>query len=283
MEVFLEKTKIIAELGINTNGSLEITKKLIKVAKKSGCDAVKFQKRTIDVVYSKEELDKYRESPWGTTNREQKNALEFGKEQYDEIDKYCKQINIDWFASAWDLESQFFLKQYGCKYNKIASAMLTYKEFLEEVAKERKYTFISTGMSSEMQIDKAVRIFEKYRCPYELMHCCSEYPMPIEKANLLYIKTLKNRYGCDVGYSDHSTGIITSVAAICLGASSIERHITLDRSSYGSDQAASLEPVGLKKMIEYIRSVELSLGSGEKEITEKEKEIEKKLRRINNI
>ena len=175
---------IIAEIGINHNGDLDITKQLIKEASESGADAVKFQKRTIDVVYSKDDLDRPRESPWGTTNREQKNGLECGKEEYKIIDSYCKELGIEWFASAWDLESQKFLKQYDLKYNKIASALLTYDDLLEDVAKEGKYTFISTGMSTMEEISHAVEVFRKHSCPFELMHCNSTYPMKNEDANL---------------------------------------------------------------------------------------------------
>ena len=274
---------IIAEVGINHNGDIDIAKKLIDEAHKSGCDAVKFQKRTIDVVYSKEDLDKYRESPWGTTNREQKNGLEFGYKEYEEIDSYCNKIGIDWFASAWDLESQDFLKQFSLKYNKIASAMLTDRELLEMVSLEGKYTFISTGMSTLYQIEEAISIFNEVKCPFELMHCNSTYPMNPEDANLRMIKGLKNIFVCDVGYSGHESGIIISCAAAALGATSIERHITLDRTMYGSDQAASLEIHGLEKLVQYVRTIETALGENKKIVTDKEKEIAKKLRRVNTL
>ena len=233
-----DRAFIIAEIGINHNGSLDVTKKLIDGAAEAGCDAVKFQKRTINVVYTKEDLDRYRESPWGTTNREQKFGLEFEKTEYDEIDRYCRGVGVEWFASAWDIESQRFLRQYDLKHNKVASAMLTHKELLEEIASEGKYTFISTGMSSIEQIAKAIIIFTKHDCPFELMHCNSTYPMPIEGANLRVMETLRERFKCNVGYSGHEAGIIVSCAAVAMGATSIERHITLDRAMYGSDQAA---------------------------------------------
>jgi N-acetylneuraminate synthase len=252
---------------------------LIKAAKNAGCDLVKFQKRTIDLVYSKEELDKYRESPWGTTNREQKYGLEFGKEEYDEIDNYCKKIEIDWFASAWDLESQKFLQQYNLKYNKIASAMLTYTPLLEMVAKEGKYTFISTGMSTLNEVNEAVKIFRENNCLFELMACNSSYPCPAEDSNLNLINSLQQTFHCKVGYSSHSVGIIIPVAAAVLGATSVEVHISLDRSSYGSDQSSSIEIGGLKRMIEYIRTVQSAIGNGLKIVTEKEQEIKKKLRK----
>ncbi len=274
----MDKTFIIAEIGINHNGDLDIAKQLIDWAVISGADAVKFQKRTVEKVYSKEELDKYRESPWGTTNREQKMGLEFGKLEYDEIDKYCKKKGIEWFASAWDVDSQIFLKQYDLKYNKIASALLTNTEVLEVVAKEGKYTFVSTGMSSMEEIDAAVEIFAKNNCPFELIHCNSTYPMKNEDANLNMINTLKDKYNCKVGYSGHETGRIVSFAAAAMGASSIERHITLDRTMYGSDQAASLEVSEFVRLVKDIRALPAIMGSGEKHITDSELSIRKKLR-----
>tara|TARA_Y100000034_G_C6866013_1_gene394701 strand:+ start:145 stop:981 length:837 start_codon:yes stop_codon:yes gene_type:complete len=274
---------IIAEIGINHNGDLDLAKQLVDGAIAAGCDAVKFQKRTLELVYTKEDLDRPRESPWGTTNREQKAGLEFTKLQYDEIDKYCKEKGIEWFASAWDIESQLFLRRYDLKFNKIASALLTHRKLLEVVAEEGKYTFISTGMSTLEQISKAVEIFEAADCPYELMHCNSTYPMQVENANLRVMETLKNDFGCNVGYSGHEPGIIVSCAAAALGASSIERHITLDRSMYGSDQSASLELGGLNRLVGYIRDIEASLGSNEKFVHETEKAIAKKLRTIDTL
>ena len=279
----MSKVKIIAEIGINHNGDLKITKKLIDGAVKAGCDMVKFQKRTIDLVYTEQELNKPRESPWGTTNREQKCGLEFSKKEYNEIDRYCKEKGIQWLASAWDVESQFFLRQYNLQYNKVASAMLTDRSLLEVIAREGRYTFISTGMSTIEQIEKAVEIFKEADCPFELMHCNSTYPMPVDQANLKTINTLREKFNCKVGYSGHEAGIIVSVAAVVLGATSIERHITLDRSMYGSDQAASLEIGGLIKMAKYIRDVETAMGTGEKVVTDKEREIAKKLRKIDTL
>lgn len=274
----MEEVFIIAEIGINHNGDLNIAKQLIDWAVMSGADAVKFQKRTVEKVYTKEELDRYRESPWGTTNREQKMGLEFGKKEYDEIDQYCKEKRIEWFASAWDLDSQDFIAEYNLQYNKIASAMLTNIELLEKVAKEGKYTFISTGMSSMEEIDTAVRTFKMYNCPFELVHCNSTYPMKNEDANLEMINTLKNMYGCKVGYSGHETGRIVSFAAAVMGASSIERHITLDRSMYGSDQAASLEVADFYKLCKDIRALPGILGNGEKKLGKDELAVRKKLR-----
>lgn len=274
----MENTFVIAEIGINHNGNLDIAKQLIDWAVKSGCDAVKFQKRTVEKVYSKEELDRYRESPWGTTNREQKLGLEFEKEEYDEIDRYCKEKGIEWFASAWDLDSQAFLAQYDLKYNKIASAMLTNMKLLEMVAEEKKYTFISTGMSSMEEIENAVKVFRKQGCPFELVHCNSTYPMRNEDANLMMINTLKERFQCNVGYSGHETGRIVSFAAAAMGASSIERHITLDRAMYGSDQAASLEVQEFVKLVNEIRALPAIMGNGEKVLSEAEMKVRKKLR-----
>ena len=269
---------IIAEIGINHNGDMKIAKELIDGAADAGCDAVKFQKRTIELVYSDEELDVPRESPWGTTNREQKNGLEFSKDDYDEIDKYCKNKQIHWFASAWDLESQNFLKQFDLNYNKIASAMLTYDELLKSVAEEGKHTFISTGMSTMDEIKNAVSIFKTFNCPFELMHCNSTYPMNNNAAHLNVMKTLRDYFKCDVGYSGHETGRIVSLASVILGATSLERHITLDRSMYGSDQAASIELIDLKKLTADIRTVQSSLGDAEKKVLETEIPIREKLR-----
>lgn len=273
------RTFIIAEIGINHNGDLGIAKALIKAAKDAGCDAVKFQKRTIDRVYTQEFLDSPRESPWGKTQRAQKEGLEFGLDEYREIDRYCKEIGIEWFASAWDIESQRFLQQFNCKYNKIASAMIVYEDLLIEVASEKKYTFISTGMCSVDDIDRAVAIFREYDCPFELMHCVSTYPMDDEDANLNRIISLKNRYKCNVGYSGHEVGgLAISSAAVALGISSLERHITLDRAMYGSDQSASLEISGLDRLVSSIRKIEKSMGSGEIQMQPKEVSIAKKLR-----
>lgn len=269
---------IIAEIGINHNGDIEIAKQLIDMAKDTGCDAVKFQKRTIDIVYSKEYLDSPRESPWGTTQREQKEGLEFGKEEYDIIDAYCKEKGIDWFASAWDIESQKFLRQYQLKYNKVASAMLTHTDVLKAVAEEKKHTFISTGMSTYEDIDVAVDIFRTNNCPFTLMHCVSIYPADDDELNLLGILELRRRYNCDVGYSGHEVSILPPVLAVMLGAVAIERHITLDRAMYGSDQSASLERRGLEYVVRDIRRLTAILGDGEKIILDKEREVAQKLR-----
>ena len=256
----MQKPYTIGEIGINHNGDIEIAKKLIKQAKDCGFNSVKFQKRTIDTVYDEKTLDTLRESPWGTTTREQKFGLEFDKSEYDEIDKYCKELKIDWFASAWDIKSLEFLENYNLKYHKIASAMIIDQEFLNEVAKRKKHTFISTGMSTKEDIDKAIDIFKKNNCSFELMHCVSTYPMKIEDANLITINQLKKEYNCNVGYSGHENGVVVSLAAVMLGITSLERHITLDRTMYGSDQSASLEFSGMKNLIESINKILLSLG-----------------------
>jgi len=256
----INKPYLIAEIGINHNGSLNITKKLIDSAKSSGFDAVKFQKRTIDIVYDKATLETPRESPWGKTTREQKLGLEFEKNEYDEIDTYCKNLKIDWFASAWDVQSLEFLDNYDLKYHKIASAMIIDKNLLKSVAERGKHTFISTGMSTKEDIDNAVTIFKNKNCSFELMHCISTYPMKDEDANLSTITQLKKEYDCNVGYSGHENGVIVSLAAVMMGITSLERHITLDRTMYGSDQSASLELAGMKNLTSSIDKILLSLG-----------------------
>ena len=269
---------IVAEIGINHNGDMSICKELIDVAKKLGCDAVKFQKRDINKVYSKDFLDSPRESPWGETQRAQKTGLEFGLDEYIEIDSYCKDRKIEWFASAWDLNSQEFLQRFNCKYNKIASAMIIYEDLLKMVAKEGKHTFISTGMTSYDDIQKAVDIFKKERCSFELMHTVSTYPMKDENANLNMIKTLQEKYQCNVGYSGHEVGLAISCAAATLGIASLERHITLDRSMYGSDQSASVEPSGLRNLVGSVRKIEVAMGDGIKKIIKAEIPIATNLR-----
>ncbi len=251
----------IAEIGINHNGDINIAKRLIDNAKEAGFNAVKFQKRTINIVYDDELLDSFRESPWGNTQRHQKEGLEFSLDQYKIIDEYCRRQNIDWFASAWDLESLKFLDNFNLNFHKIASAMIVDKTLLDEVAKRKKHTFISTGMSTKEDIDDAVKIFKKYNCSFELMHCVSTYPMKPEDANLMTINALKKKYNCNVGYSGHESGVAVSLAAFSLGISSLERHITLDRSMYGSDQSASLEKVGMKNLIDSIKKMSVAYGN----------------------
>ena len=270
---------IAAEIGINHNGDVEIAKKLIDIAVSSGCDAVKFQKRTVEKVYSKEVLDGPRESPWGTTQREQKEGLEFSISDYKIIDKYCKQKKIQWYLSCWDVDSQIEMRKFKTKYNKVASAMLVHTKLLETIAEEKKYTFISTGMSTMDDISKAIKIFKKHKCPFELMHSHSSYPMKIEEANLKLIQTLKKKFKCDVGYSGHeSAASLICITAVLQGATSIERHITLDRTMYGSDQAASLEVEGLNRLVRDVRVLDIIIGDGKKKIWDSEKSSMKKLR-----
>ena len=274
-------TFIIAEIGINHNGSLDIAKKLIDIAVSAGCDAVKFQKRTVEKVYSKKVLDSPRESPWGKTTREQKLGLEFSLKDYQIIDKYCKKKKIQWYLSCWDINSQIQMRKFKTKYNKVASAMLIHEKLLNTIAEEKKYTFISTGMSTMKEIEKAVKIFRKNKCKFELMHSHSSYPMKLDEANLKVIQTLQKKFKCNVGYSGHETsGYLVSVAAVLLGATSIERHITLDRTMYGSDQAASLEPPGLIRLVNDIRLLDQILGDGKKRIWDSELPTMKKLREI---
>jgi len=276
----MNKLFIIAEIGINHNGDINIAKKLIDLSVECGCDAVKFQKRDIDLVYDKSEMDTPRASPWGKTFREQKIGLEFEEKEYIEIDNYCKKKNIEWFASAWDLNSLNFLSKFNTKYNKVASAMIVDTNFLKEIAKQNKYTFISTGMSSEKDITTAVQIFKDSGTEFELMHCVSTYPMKVEDANLETIKALKDKYKVNVGYSGHESGLAVSYAAMKYDISSLERHITLDRAMYGSDQSASLERAGLQNLVKVIRKMELAYGENKLgNITEEEAKIAQKLRK----
>jgi N-acetylneuraminate synthase len=270
---------LIAEIGINHNGDMNLAKQLIDAASDAGFDAVKFQKRTIDLVYTQEFLDSPRESQWGTTQRDQKEGLEFSESQYREIDDYCKAKNIQWSASAWDVDAQKFLQQFDCSFNKVASAMLGHIPLLKLIAAEKKKTFISTGMSTLEELDNVVSIFREAGCPFELMHCNSTYPMKDEDANLLCIPTLQSRYKCNVGYSGHESSLIkVCTAAVALGATSLERHITLDRTMYGSDQAASIETNALRDFVNTVRAIPAILGTGEKIMSEAEMKTREKLR-----
>jgi N-acetylneuraminate synthase len=272
---------VIAEIGTNHMGDIKIAKKLIDVAKNAGCDAVKFQKKSVEKIYSKKFLDSLLESPWGTTQRDMRLYREFNMKQFSEISKYCKSKKISWFVSCWDIQSQLDMKKFKTKYNKVASAMLTHHKLLEIIAKEKKYTFMSTGMSSLNDINNAVKIFRKNKCPFELMHCHSAYPMPKNEANLQMIKTLKKKFNCNVGYSGHETSATNiSIPAVTLGATSIERHITLDRTLYGNDQAASLEPDGIKRLVRDIRLIDEIMGDGKKKVWKSEIPAQKKLRQI---
>ena len=270
---------IVAEIGINHNGDMNIAKKLIDIASDAGCDAVKFQKRNVEKVYSSNVLDFSRESPWGKTTRDQKLGLEFSMKQFSVIDKYCKKKGIPWYVSCWDVESQIEMRKFKTKYNKIASAMLIHTKLLETVAKEKKYTFISTGMSTLKNISDAVKIFRKHKCPFELMHSHSAYPMRDDEANLRLIPVLAKKYKCKVGYSGHELGSYNiCIPAVILGATSIERHITLGRTMYGSDQAASLEAGGLQRLVRDIRLIDKILGDGKKRVWSSELPAQKKLR-----
>jgi N-acetylneuraminate synthase len=271
---------IIAEVGINANGDVKIAKELINMAYGCGANAVKFQKRQIDTVYTREFLAEPRESPWGSTQGDQKHGLEFGWDEYDEIDRHCRTLGIDWFGSAWDMESLYFLDQYTPKYHKIASPMLTNKEFLNMVAGLKRPVILSTGMSTTQQILDAVQIFRDAKIKTIVMHCVSIYPCPDEDCNIRQVEHLAGMLpDCEVGYSGHERGIQPTLAAIALGATYIERHITLDRTMYGSDQSASIERRGLCRIVEYAKQIGQCLGkAGRIEVHPKELESAAKLR-----
>lgn len=274
------KTYIISEIGINHNGDLDIAKRLIDISAAAGCDAVKFQKRNPDVCVPEHQKSVLRDTPWGQmTYLQYKHKVEFGKEEYDEIDRYCKEKGIVWSASPWDLDSLEFINQYDIPFIKIASASITDKELLFKACKTGKKIIISTGMSTEKEIEEALSILEEYAEEYAILHCNSSYPAPIEELNLSCIKTLQNKYGCEVGYSGHEFRLGTTVAAVYLGASIIERHVTLDRTMWGSDHMASVEPQGLFKLVSGIRELEKSYGDGCISVSETEKEVRKKLRK----
>jgi N-acetylneuraminate synthase len=271
-------TYIIAEVGINHNGSREHALSLVKMAADCGCDAVKFQKRDIETVYSEEELLKPRASPWGNTTFDQKVGLELSKADYEVIRDYARSLNLDFSASAWDDKSLAFVEALKPDFHKIASAMLTKYDFVEQVAKLGRYTYISTGMCEYRQVDHVVMLFQKYECDHTLLHCVSAYPCPPDDCNLQAMEALGARYLSPVGYSGHEVGISPSIAAVAMGATVIERHITLDRAMYGSDQSASLEREGLRRMVAMIREIEVAMGDGVKRITPKEMEVAQKLR-----
>jgi len=271
------KTHVIAEIGINHNGDINIAKKLIDIASVAGCDSVKFQKRNPDVCVPDHQKDKLRETPWGTMKYiDYKYRMEFGKEEYDIIDEYCKEKGISWSASPWDLDSVEFLAQYDLPYIKIPSAMLTDDNLLEACVATGKKIIASTGMSTLEEIDKAVEILKKGE--FALLHCNSSYPAKIEELNLRCIQTLKERYDCEVGYSGHEFRLGTSVASVFLGATIVERHITLDRTMWGTDHMSSVEPQGLIKLVKGIRELEAAAGDGEKYVWESEKPFRAKLR-----
>jgi len=269
---------IIAEIGINHNGDIDLAKRLISVAVAAGCDAVKFQKRTIDVVFTPEELAKPRENPFGPTNGDLKYGLEFDQEDYEQIDAFCKSIRMRWFASPWDEASVDFLEQFAPPVYKIASASLTDDNLLRHLRKTGKPLIVSTGMSTYAEIDHAVEVLGKQ--DLILMHATSTYPANYDELNLRAIPTMATRYGVPIGYSGHETGIPTSVCAAALGACCVERHITMDRAMWGSDQAASLEPNGISRVVRDIRLWEQAKGDGVKRVYEREVPVIKKLRRV---
>jgi len=269
---------IVAEIGINHNGSVELAKKMIDIAVTTGCDAVKFQKRTVDVVYTKEELERERKSIFGNTNGDLKRGLEFGVKEYKEIDKYCKKHSILWFASCWDEASVDFMEKFNVPCYKISSASLTDDKLLKYTRSKGKPILLSTGMSTMDQIRHAVKVLGKK--DLIIYHCTSTYPSNADEMNLRVIKTLKEEFNCPIGYSGHERGITPSIIAASLGACSVERHITTDRTNWGSDQAASLETSGLYHMVRDIRQVPMLLGNGKKVVYKRELPIIEKLRRV---
>lgn len=275
----LQKPFLIAEIGINHNGSIQLAKKLIDLAKNYGFDAVKFQKRNPDVSTPEYLKETIRSTPWGEiTYLKYKKKIEFGYKEFKEIDKYCKKKKIIWFASAWDIESQKFLKKFNLRYNKVASAMLTNFKLIEEIAKERKKTLISTGLATLKDIEKCVKIFKKAKCKFVLMHCVSAYPCPPEKLNLNTIISLKKKFKCEIGYSGHETSVSPTILAYYLGAKYIERHITLDRSMWGTDQSASLSEPGIKNLTNIIDKTKKIFGNGKKVFSKDEKNLLKKFK-----
>lgn len=274
-----KKPYLIAEIGINHNGSIKIAKKLIDLAKDNGFDAVKFQKRNPIITTPDSEKKKFKSTPWGEmTYLEYKKKIEFNTSQYDQINRYCKRRKIEWFVSCWDVGSLKVMKKYNLKYNKVASAMITNYELLEAISKTKKHTFISTGMSNYKDISKAVKIFKKNKCKFTLLHCISTYPAKISDLNLNCIKTLKKKYRCSVGYSGHESSVSPSIVATLLGAEVIERHITLDRSMWGTDQAASLSVEGIRNLNEILSKIPKMMGDGKKRILKDEIPIANKLR-----
>ena len=272
-------TTIIAEIGINHNGDLNIAKKLIDVASFAGCSVVKFQKRNPDVCVPHHQKGLMRDTPWGRMPYiEYKHKIEFGKDEYDEIDNYCKDKKISWTASPWDLDSLHFLTNYDLPFIKIPSALLTDYELIRESSKNFDEIILSTGMSTMEEIDEAVKEIDD-DCNYALLHCNSVYPAPIEDLNLSCIKTLSDKYGCRVGYSGHEYGLTTTIASLCFGATIIERHITLDKSMWGTDQMSSVEPHGLIKLVRGVRELEKAIGDGNKIVTEREMIVKEKLRK----
>lgn len=269
---------IIAEAGINHNGDFSIAKKLCSEAKKIGCDSIKFQKRNIDVVYPKSILDEPRESPWGNTQRDQKLGLELSLNEFIQISDFCREIDIDFSASAWDYDSLEFIESLKPKYHKVASAFIVNSQFLRKIARFGRPTFVSTGMCELGDVDNAVEIFKSENCPFILMHTVSTYPTKIENLNMELIKFYENRYKVVMGYSGHETSVSTTLFAAAFGAKVIERHFTLDRSMYGSDQSASLEIEGMQRLVTGLRKYPKLIGNGIKTFTNEEKQVAAKLR-----
>ncbi len=272
-------TYIIAEIGINHNGSLDVAKKLIDIAAVSGCDAVKFQKRNPDVYVPEHQKHIMRDTPWGRmTYLQYKYRVEFGKEEYDEIDAYCRDKGIEWSASPWDMDSLSFLMNYNLPFIKVPSAMITNEELMRGCARTGMKVIFSSGMSNLEETDQAVAWMREENAEFALLHCNSTYPAPLEDLNLRCIQTLQERYDCEVGYSGHEFRLGTTVASVYLGATILERHITLDRTMWGSDHLASVEPQGLIKLVKGVRELETALGDGVKRVTEGELPVRKKLR-----
>ena len=274
-----KKPFLIAEIGINHNGSVQTAKKLIDMAKKYNFDSVKFQKRDPDISTPEDQKLKMRDTPWGYISYlDYKKKIDFDLKEFKEIDEYCKKIGIMWFASSWDINSQNFLKRFKCKFNKIASSMVTNHKLLEVIAKEKKHTFISTGMSDLKDIEATIKIFKKFKCKFTLLHCVSTYPCKEEDLNLNMIPVLKKKYKCPIGYSGHEPSVSPSIIAAVLGAEVIERHITLDRSMWGTDQSASLAPEGLKNLNNILSKIPQILGDGKKKFLSDEKLMLKKFK-----
>jgi len=271
-------TFVVGEIGINHNGDLELAKKLIGAAAASGCDAVKFQKRTIEAVYAPEELARPRESPFGATNGDLKRGLEFGRDEYAAVDRVCRDLGIMWFASCWDEASVDFIEAFGPPCYKIASACLTNDDLLRYHRKKNRPIILSTGMSSLEQIDHALAVLGSQ--DLVLLHCTSTYPSKNQELNLKVIPRMIERFDVPVGYSGHEVGLYTTLAAVVLGACVVERHLTLDRAMWGSDQAASVEPQGMTRLVRDIRAVETAMGDGVKRVYESEVPVMRKLRRV---
>lgn len=272
-------TYVVGEVGINHNGDIEIAKSLMNAAKKAGVDAVKFQKRTPEICVPLEQQSQMRETPWGYISYlEYRYKTEFDRDAYQEIDRHAKELGIDWFASSWDIPSLEFIQQFDPPTHKIPSALLTDKELLRAHREMGKPLILSTGMSTIEEISEAIEVLGEDNLV--LCHTTSSYPCPPEELNLRMIQTLKERFSCPIGYSGHEVGLVPSAIAVALGACMVERHITLDRAMWGSDQSASVEPQGLVSLVKYIRVTEKSLGDGIKHVYDSEQSSLRKLRRF---